>query len=876
MKHLVYNTTEDRYPLAILVKESAFTAQEIDCYYTQPLEARGISRNQIIVVALEYGLNNKVSDKQIKAYLETLMPALLSVGVQKILCADAKYFKVLTSQRKADAHLGYSMRCTWDSCKHLDVILGINHKALIHNPANEPKLALSLDTFSQVVLGKYKALGSTVIHSAYYPKTVPEISQTLLQLHQYPRLTLDLETFSLKFDKAGIGTVTFCWSEHEGIAFACDYREFPENCFGNLQGEYKPNWSIRALLKEFLETYQGELILHNAGYDFKVLIATLWMEDLLDTNGLLKGLEILTRKFHDTKIILYLATNSTAGNELSLKEAAHTFAGNWAVEVKDIRTQPLGKLLEYNLIDGLSTWYVFNKYYPVMLKDQQEELYQSLMLPSIKTLLQMELTGMPLSLSRVQEVKAELETIVGKHEKVLAEHPSIHTLETILQQEEMVKVNAKLKVKQHPLEHFSHVRFNPNSGPQKQKLLYDLLGLPVIDRTATQQPATAADTLEKLVNHTDNPEYQLILESLLRHGEAQKILNTFIPAFENAIHKGDTNTVWLHGNFNLGGTVSGRLSSSEPNLQNLPAGSTFGKLIKTCFAAPKGWLFCGADFSSLEDRINALITKDPNKLRVYIDGYDGHCLRTYSYWPEQFPGIDPSNPEQINSIAKTHEKQRNKSKGPTFALSYQGTWSTLVRNAGFSKEEALRIEANYHALYATSTQWVKERIQEASRLGYATAAFGLRIRTPLLAKTFLGKSSTPREAEAEARTLGNAISGQSYGLLTNRAMNATMERVWTSKHRFDILPVSIIHDANYFLVRDNIDAVQFLNEVLIEEMQWQELPEIQHEIVKLGAELDLFWPTWANKITLPNQATKEEIQALCQTAKQAQSKEGIT
>ena len=74
-------------------------------------------------------------------------------------------------------------------------------------------------------------------------------------------------------------------------------------------------------------------------------------------------------------------------------------------------------------------------------------------------------------------------------------------------------------------------------------------------------------------------------------------------------------------------------------MQQIPANSTFGKLIKSCFAAPEGWLFVGADFNSLEDYVSALTTKDPNKLRVYTEGYDGHCLRAFSYFRDQVPDI---------------------------------------------------------------------------------------------------------------------------------------------------------------------------------------------------------------------------------------------
>ena len=107
---------------------------------------------------------------------------------------------------------------------------------------------------------------------------------------------------------------------------------------------------------------------------------------------------------------------------------------------------------------------------------------------------------------------------------------------------------------------------------------------------------------------------------------------------ENAV-QGPDDWHYLFGNFNLGGTVSGRLSSSKPNLQNLPANSKYAKAIKSCFQSPPGWIFVGLDFASLEDRISALTTKDKNKLKVYTDGFDGHCLRAYNYFNSRMPNI---------------------------------------------------------------------------------------------------------------------------------------------------------------------------------------------------------------------------------------------
>ena len=246
------------------------------------------------------------------------------------------------------------------------------------------------------------------------------------------------------------------------------------------------------------------------------------------------------------------------------------------------------------------------------------------------------------------------------------------------------------------------------------------------------------------------------------------------------------------------------------------------------------------------------------------DGYDRHCLRAYYYFRDRMPDIDPTSVESINSIKKKYPELRQRSKAPTFLLTYGGSTIGLMKNCGFSEEEAKSIEANYHELYRESDEWVKERLARACNDGYVELAFGLKLRTPLLKQSILGNRSTLHQAEAEARTAGNALSGQSYGLLNNRAAVAFMKRVWASKWRTSIQPVALIHDAIYLLIDDDIECLEWVNKALIEEMSWQELPEIAHDTVKLGAELDVFYPSWENEITLPNNATQQEIKDVIQ------------
>lgn len=880
MRHILFNEESTSFTTAILVKRSSFNQMELTDNYVTPLVDMGVQAKDVIAFTLSYNDTSKAPAGHVKDYLKKLLPALDSIGVKYLYVTDSSYFKVLAGQAKAEPHHGYVLPCKVKGYEHMHVILGINHHALIYNPDLKAKLELGLETLASHIHGVYQPPGSGIIHSAQYPQGVQAIAAALQSLHQYPSLSCDIEAFSLRFNEAGIGTIAFAWDKHNGIAFACDYHAIqcaddiaasPDG-MGRGHGFQKTNRAVRTLLLQFFVEYKGKITFHHAGYDVKVIIYTLWMQSLLDTDGLLNGLEVMTQNMDDTKIIAYLATNSTAGNVLGLKALAHPFAGNWAVEVSDIRTVPLDKLLEYNLIDALCTNYVKETYWPVMVADNQEGLYRSLMMPSIKMLIQTELTGMPMSRKRIQEVKAELLAIQESHRVTIQDSPVVQMLNLLLQTSEMEKANAKLKIKQHPLSKFADVKLNPNSGPQLQRLLYEQMCLPVLDYTDTKQPATGADTIEKLINHTTVPAYKELLNALIEYGKVTKILSTFIPAFEGAISKDGSDTVWLHGSFNLGGTVSGRLSSSDPNMQNIPANSQYGKLIKTCFVGPTDWLFCGADFNSLEDMISALTTKDPNKLKVYTDGFDGHALRAVSYFYADHPDfakIDPNDPKQVNALKeKGHPlaSYRQDSKAPTFLLTYGGTFHGMMSNLGWGMEKAKAIEAGYHVLYKVSDDYVQNRLQQASKDGYVEVAFGLRVRTPLLKQVVFGGPKMPYEAAAEGRTAGNAL-GQSYGLLNNRAAVEFMQKVWASPYRYDIKPVALIHDAIYILVKDQVDVMEWANRELINSMRWQDLPEIQHPTVKLGAAVDIFWPSWANATTLPNDADQQTIINVCSEAK---------
>lgn len=220
---------------------------------------------------------------------------------------------------------------------------------------------------------------------------------------------------------------------------------------------------------------------------------------------------------------------------------------------------------------------------------------------------------------------------------------------------------------------------------------------------------------------------------------------------------------------------------------------------------------------------------------------------------------------RINSIDGHYKNERQLSKAPTFALTYQGTWKTLVKNCGFTDTMAKQVEARYQELYVVSTKWVQDKLNQAAKDGYVTGAFGLRVRTPLLHQVIRGNRRTPYEAEAEGRTAGNAL-GQSWCLLNSRACSEFMAKVRTSRHRLTIRPCAQIHDAQYYLIQDDLDPLMFTNEHLVKAVNWNNHPDIYHPEVGLGGELSIFYPHWGNEIVIPNGITEQDLIDLVQSS----------
>lgn len=625
---------------AVILYTGLLDSQSFQSLYGSRVKKYNLSRISFTATSLNAGKLNAAEKREFLASLNLEQ-------YDYILCTDADFFKVLTNQKRAANSVGELFPYGQSSqASYLPSI-----QAYSFNPAKwSEAIDRVFETISNHTNGTYSAVGSDIVHSALYPDTLDGIKDILKLLKTKPALTVDIETTGLQFGKDKLYSIGFAWDKHNGASFLV-------------------NDDVKPLLKNFFDTYTGKLIAHKSNFDFTMLILELY-GSFGKTAAHLQGLSTLLSNYEDTLFIAYFATNSCTGNNLSLKDLAQPFAGKWAIDVTDVTKQPVNELLRYNLIDCLSTWYVYDTYYPKMVQDEQVEIY-NLFKEFQKDCIRMQLNGLPIDLPSVHALADNLEKEGKELEEELRNSPIVREAEKLLAINRAKARNLKLKVKKVDVNDCLEP-FNFGSSKQLAVLFYEIMDLPILEYTDSKQPATGKKVIAKLLNHTTIDDYKDILKKVSALADVQKILSSFIPAFKSA-KQGH-----LSGSFNLCGTVSGRMSSSEPNMQNAPAsGSRFAKPVKKCFKAPEGWVFCGIDFSSLEDYISALTTRDPNKIKIYSEGYDSHSFRAYAYFKDNMPDIteelskctsEAAKVSIINSIQTKYKDWRTKSKAPTFAL----------------------------------------------------------------------------------------------------------------------------------------------------------------------------------------------------------------
>ena len=222
----------------------------------------------------------------------------------------------------------------------------------------------------------------------------------------------------------------------------------------------------------------------------------------------------------------------------------------------------------------------------------------------------------------------------------------------------------------------------------------------------------------------------------------------------------------------------------------------------------------------------------------------------------------------ITNMVKSHfPTVRQTAKSPYFLLMYGGSWRGLMSEYGFSEKVSKGIENGFHNLFREFDEFIATAIVQAHIDGYVTGCFNLRLYTPIMHQTkYKGKHGKQYLAESEARTAGNLVGGQSYCMLTLRALGDFMKRVYKSKWRNDIAPISTIYDSIYLDVPHDYECLEWCNKNLIECMcNIHGVPELKHPSVKVGANLCIYYPDWSNEMELKNNIGGEEIRHTLET-----------
>jgi len=319
--------------------------------------------------------------------------------------------------------------------------------------------------------------------------------------------------------------------------------------------------------------------------------------------------------------------------------------------------------------------------------------------------------------------------------------------------------------------------FNIGSPKQIQTILYDKLGLPVTAKTPKGQPSTAEAVLAELAE--DYPLPKLILE----HRALSKLKSTYIDKLPLEV---SPETGRVHTSYHQAVAATGRLSSSDPNLQNIPVRTAEGRRIRSAFIAPPGRLLVAADYSQIELRIMAHLSQDAGLLEAFRTGADIHRATA-----AEIIGVP---------LAKVTDEQRRAAKAVNFGLIYGMSAFGLGRQLGIDRAAAQEYVDLYFARYPGVRRFMDETKEQARELGYVETLFGRRLYLPEI-----NARNVQRRQYAERTAINAPMQGTAADII-KKAMIAVDN--WIESESTPAMLIMQVHDELVLEVdKRHVDAV---------------------------------------------------------------------
>lgn len=564
--------------------------------------------------------------------------------------------------------------------------------------------------------------------------TEAQLAKWIQRLKTATVFAFDTETTSLNYMEAKIVGVSFAIEAGEAayVPFAHDYEGMPTQ----LAKEF-----VLAELKPILENPHIKKIGQNIKYDMEVLanhaialqgvaFDTMLESYVLDSSSNNHDMDSLALKYLGWRTISYEEIAGKGAKQIPFQQISIDTAATYAAEDADVTLQ-LHQKLSPKLAENPGIQHVFSQ----------------IEIPLIPVLATMERNGVLIDASKLSKQTHELE-------KRLIE----------LEEQAFSQAGAP---------------FNLNSPKQLQEILFTKLQLPVLQKTPTGQASTADAVLQELA--LDFPLPKLIIE----YRSLSKLITTYTKKLPEQINVA---TGRIHTSYNQTGAATGRLSSSDPNLQNIPVRTQEGRKIRQAFIASPGHVLISADYSQIELRIMAHISNDPTLLNAFERELDIHQATA-----AEVMGIP---------LEKVTSEQRRSAKAINFGLIYGMSAFGLAKQLGIGRQEAQDYIERYFARYPLVKAYMENTRSIAHQQGYVETLSGRRLYLPEI-----NSSQMMRQKAAERAAINAPLQGTAADIIKHAMIQID---AWLKQENVPAKMIMQVHDELVFEVEEN--AAPFIME----------------------------------------------------------------
>ena len=496
----------------------------------------------------------------------------------------------------------------------------------------------------------------TVPHDYQLVETIEEGEALCAKLKASKELSLDTETTSTNAIDAELVGLSFSIQEHEAwyVAIPADKAK------------------AQAMVNVFKPLYEDESILkvgQNIKYDYEVLRNY--------------GIDIQGKMF-DTMLAHYIIQPELRHNmdymaeTLLHYETVHIeeLIGPKGKNQKNMRDLDPKQVYEYAAEDADITLQLKHILEPKLKEVNAERLFWDIEMPLVKVLADMEINGVRLDTAQLKQTQQEFTNRMNAYE-------------------------------QHAYQEAGEA-FNISSPRQVGDILFGKMQLvEKPKKTKTGQYVTSEEVLQQLRGKAP------IVDDILNYRGMKKLLGTYVEALPKLINKKDGH---IHTSFNQAITATGRLSSSDPNLQNIPVRDDDGKEIRKCFVPDEGCKWFSADYSQIELRIMAHLSGDENMIEAFREGFDIHRATAAKIWKEPMEAVS--------------DAQRKKAKQANFGIIYGITAFGLAQRMDIPNGEARQLIADYFKTFPKVQAYMEKAKEEARSKGYAETMYGRRRYLP--------------------------------------------------------------------------------------------------------------------------------------------------